>query len=465
MDHNHHLDGYMTGSSGSDSHHDLPSLPPAKSSAHDLKQVTNSFTMQDPRLESVTAKSSKVDVGYPEGGPEATRTTLGAFLILFVQFGLMNSFGVFEAQYSTVNLKSKSPSEIAWIGTFQFFMFFFSGAFVGRLFDSFGAKPLLFPGIVLLVLSLIATSYCYDYYQFFLAQGFLFGIGASLTFYPALSSLTHWYERKRGRIMGLVTAGSSLGGVVFPIALNKLIPAVGFPMAIRIVACIAAGILLPAGLLIRTRLPRRPFNGDVSSLVDLDGFKDLGYVLFLAASVLTMLGTYNPYIFVTVYSQSRHFDPVITTYILSILNAGSFFGRLIPGILGDKLGFFNILSIALAIAGPVLFCWLAVSSAAGYVVWTVFYGFFSGAFIALLPACIGKFTPDPTKYGGRAGMVFAFVGLAVLCGPPSAGALIARDHGSFTEMIVYSGVMCVAGAALYWAARFKATKGELFIKF
>ena len=62
-------------------------------------------------------------------------------------------------------------------------------------------------------------------------------------------------------------------------------------------------------------------------------------------------------------------------------------------------------------------------------------------------------------------MVFAFVGIAVLCGPPIAGALITRGHGKFNQMIVYSGVMCVAGAALYWVARFKATAGRLFVKF
>ncbi|KAL0581098.1 hypothetical protein V5O48_000887 [Marasmius crinis-equi] len=454
-----------SGSSSSGSQPDLTSSPQIKSSIHDLKREGGSFTVEEPRPESISSKGSKTDLGYPEGGPEATRTTLGAFMVLFVQFGIMNSFGVFEAQYARVNLRSKSESDIAWIGTFQFFVFFFSGAFVGRFFDSFGAKPLLLPGTVVLVLSLIATSYCYEYYQFFLGQGLLFGIGASLTFYPALSSLTHWYELKRGRVMGLVTAGSSLGGVVFPIALNKLIPAVGFPTAVRIVAGICGVILLPACALIRTRLPRRPFNKEISSLVDADGFRDLGYVLFLAGSVITMLGTYNPYIFVTVYSESRHYSPTVSTYILSILNAGSFFGRLIPGILADKLGFFNILSIALTFAAPVLFCWLAVSSAAGYIVWAVFYGFFSGAFIALLPACVSKFTPDATKYGGRAGMTFAFVGIAVLCGPPIAGALIARDHGKFNQMIVYSGVMCVAGAALYWVARFKATKGKVFVKF
>lgn len=40
-------------------------------------------------------------VDFPEGGTEAMKTVLGAFLILFVQFGVMNSFGVFESRYVT----------------------------------------------------------------------------------------------------------------------------------------------------------------------------------------------------------------------------------------------------------------------------------------------------------------------------------------------------------------------------
>ncbi|KAK7034033.1 hypothetical protein VNI00_012464 [Paramarasmius palmivorus] len=431
-------------------------------SPNEFKNARDSLAVDDSRLEVPDEPLPS----FPEGGPQAVRTIIGAFLVLFVQFGIMNSFGVFEAQYKSVNLRSKSSSDIAWIGTCQFFVFFFSGAFVGRFFDSFGAQFLLFPGAVIL------------------RKAFSSELGAHWHFSaPALSSITHWYEQKRGRMMGLVTAGSSLGGVVFPIALNKLIPAVGFPLALRIVASICAAILLPASFLIRTRLPRRPFNRDLGSLVDVGGFKDFKYTLFLVASAITMLGSYNPYYFVTVYSETHHFSPNISLYSLAILNAGSFFGRLIPGILADKLGFFNILSIALTIAGPILFSWTAVSSQGPFVVWMVFYGFFSGAFIALMPACVGKFTPDPSKYGGRAGMLFAFVGTAVLvsgsyhprtffvlsrsskCGPPIAGALIERAHGSFDDMIVYSGVMCLAGAVLYWTARFKSTGGKLLVKF
>ncbi|GBE88131.1 major facilitator superfamily domain-containing protein [Sparassis latifolia] len=404
-----------------------------------------------------------VDSEFPEGGSQAVKTVWGAFCVLFVQFGVMNSFGVFESQYGEVQLKNKTPSEIAWIGTFQLFFFFFTGAFVGRAFDSFGPTVLIGPGSLLLVFGLMMTSLCKEYYQFFLAQGLVFGAGSALVFYPALSSIAHWYNKKRGTMMGLTTAGSSLGGVVFPIALNKLIPVVGFPWAVRIVAFICLAFLVPATMLIKSRLPHRKFN-DFSSLLDFGGFTDIRYVLFLFGAVITMLGTYNPYYYVETFAVVHNYSPSVSLYILSIQNAGSFFGRIIPGVLADKIGFVNVMALACTTAGMVLFCWLSVDSAPGLIGWAVFYGFTSGAFIALMPACIGRFTPDTTKYGGRAGLLFGFVGFSALVGPPIAGALINQDHGSFQHMIIFSGVVCLVGAAFFWGARFIREPG-LFVKF
>ncbi|KAI0946413.1 hypothetical protein AcW1_009883 [Taiwanofungus camphoratus] len=400
---------------------------------------------------------------FPEGGPDAVKTVLGAFLVLFVQFGVLNSFGIFESQYAQNQLSHKSPSSIAWIGTFQLFFFFFTGAFIGRLFDSFGPTVIIAPGSILLVFGLMMTSLCKEYYQFFLAQGLVFGTGCSMVFYPALSSIAHWYNKKRGSMMGLTTAGSSLGGVVFPIALNKLIPRVGFPWAVRIVAFICLAFLIPAVFLIKSRLPRRPFT-NLSSLLDFGGFTDIRYVLFLIGAVITMLGTYNPYYYIETFAMERGYSPNVTLYILSIQNAGSFFGRIIPGVLADKIGFVNVMALACTTAGMVLFTWLSVDTAHGLIGWAVFYGFTSGAFIALMPACIGRFTPDTTKYGGRAGLLFGFVSFSALCGPPIAGALITQDHGNFDHMIIFSGVVCLAGAAFFWGARF-ARLPQLFAKF
>ena len=59
--------------------------------------------------------------------------------------------------------------------------------------------------------------------------------------------------------MGLAIAGSSIGGVVFPLALGKMLynPKLSFGWSIRICGFIMIVLLAPATLAIKTRLPRR----------------------------------------------------------------------------------------------------------------------------------------------------------------------------------------------------------------
>jgi len=123
---------------------------------------------------------------------------IGAFLALFCTFGQLSSFGTFLSWYSHNQLSSYSPSTISWIGSLQLWVFFFSvsasvsydttmhskvfyqGAIVGRCFDHYGPQPLLVAGAVIYVSSVMVTSLCKSYYQYLLAQGALFGLGAGL---------------------------------------------------------------------------------------------------------------------------------------------------------------------------------------------------------------------------------------------------------------------------------------------
>lgn len=67
----------------------------------------------------------KID-DFPDGGSEAWLTVFGAFLSLFCSFGQMNAFGTFQSWYTTHQLSDLTPSTIAWIGSVQLWVFFFS---------------------------------------------------------------------------------------------------------------------------------------------------------------------------------------------------------------------------------------------------------------------------------------------------------------------------------------------------
>lgn len=92
------------------------------------------------------------------------------------------------------------------------------------------------------------TSLCKEYYQFMLAQGVVGGIAMGFCMAPAVAATGQYFNKKRGAAIGLAVAGSSLGGVIFPIALSKMLynPSIGFGWSIRILGFIMFALLIPA---------------------------------------------------------------------------------------------------------------------------------------------------------------------------------------------------------------------------
>lgn len=66
---------------------------------------------------------------------------------------------------------------------------------------------------------------------------------------------------------------------------------------------------------------------------------------------------------------------------LSILNACSLFGRILPNIIAQRAGSLNVLIICCACSSLVIYLWVTAKSTAGVLVYNGFLGFLSGWFI------------------------------------------------------------------------------------
>lgn len=62
----------------------------------------------------------------------------------------------------------------------------------------------------------------------------------------------------------------------------------------------------------------------------------------------------------------------------------------------------------------------AVKDAVGTVLFGIFFGFFSGAAIAVSPAAIALLCHGPSEYGTRLGVYFLFAGVIGLFGASSS---------------------------------------------
>ncbi|KAJ7268386.1 major facilitator superfamily domain-containing protein [Mycena rebaudengoi] len=322
-----------------------------------------------------------------------------------------------------------SSSTISWIGSVQTFW---------SVLSSLGASiswPLLVIGGVDFALSCMLQSISTHYWHFLLSQGFLGGITLSCLFTPAYTAAQHWFLKRRGFALGVVTSGSSVGGVIWPIVANRLIQRVGFGWALRTMGFISLALCLMSAVLVKGRLPAR--KGKQFFAFDL--FLKPGYTTFCVG------------MFFVVYGALHGFNSNMPFYSVFVLNAASLFGRIVRGFLADNWGRFNMM-VATALACAILtFASIAARNEASLLVIGVLYGFTSGNVASLQGACVPQFMDDPTKIGVAVGQLLSVSAFAGLTGPPIAGALI-TNHG-FWAAQVFAGLMLLTGSILIFVAR------------
>jgi predicted MFS family arabinose efflux permease len=172
-----------------------------------------------------------------------------------------------------------------------------------------------------------------------LVFGVLGGTGTSLIFTPALSAVSHFFLVKRGNATGIAAAGGSMGGIIFPLSLQRLFPMVGFAWATRIIGFIFIACCAVAISLIRSRLPPKPGQ---AVMPDLKILKHKAYLLATLGTFFMEWALFVPIAYLTSFAASTGaMSPAFAYQLVAIFNAGSCFGRWAPGYVGDKLGRFN----------------------------------------------------------------------------------------------------------------------------
>ena len=100
----------------------------------------------------------------------------------------------------------------------------------------------------------------------------------------------------------------------------------------------------------------------------------------------------------------------------------------------------------------ILAMWLTATGNAAIIVFAALFGIASGAGIGLTPALCAQVSPIQ-EIGIRSGTVFSIAAFAALTGSPIGGQIISVDHGSFRYAIVFGGVSCAVGTALFIVER------------
>ena len=142
-----------------------------------------------------------------------------------------------------------------------------------------------------------------------------------------------------------------------------------------------------------SRLVMRGLIGSLGLINSIGTFQACLETLLTTLSVFFIeWGLFVPITYISSYALSHGISTKLSYQLLAVLNAGSFFGRLLPGYLAYWMGRFNTLIVTIALCLICNAClWMpAGDSIPSLIVYCCLFGFASGSNISLTPVCIGQ---------------------------------------------------------------------------
>jgi sugar phosphate permease len=148
----------------------------------------------------------------------------------------------------------------------RFALYGLLGPFAAILMERYGLRPIVCLALVLIASGLLLATRMNALWQLFVLWGLVLGLGSGLTALVLGATVANrWFERRRGLVLGILTASSATGQLVFLPLAAALIQRSGWRAAVAPIVCGCLAISILAFCFLRDR-PRQlglaPYGAD-----------------------------------------------------------------------------------------------------------------------------------------------------------------------------------------------------------
>ncbi|NBQ57033.1 MAG: MFS transporter [Opitutaceae bacterium] len=359
-----------------------------------------------------------------------------------------------------------SRATVSSVVAINIFIFGLIGPFAAALYVRLGLRRTMMLGMALLALGYGSTVFLRTYAQFVVLWGLVVGAGSGMAATVLGAAVANrWFTKHRGLVMGILTASTATGQLVFLPWFASLVTTSGWRSAPLVVTCVALGMIPVIWFFMRDEprdLGLRPYGETgaadaaqravgnpaklaITTLLEAARTRDFwllaGSFFICGASTNGLIGT---------HLISAAFDcgipEVRAAGLLAMMGLFDLAGTTLSGWLSDRynnrvllFGYYGLRGLSLlflpsALLGPV----------AGLGVFAVFYGL---DWIATVPPTV-RLTGD--VFGReRASIVFGWIVAAhqvgAACAAYGAGA-VRTALGSYAWAFTGAGLLCVIAA-------------------
>lgn len=375
-------------------------------------------------------------------------------LMTCVAVGAMFSLAVFLQPMSATTGWSRAGISSAM--TLDFLVMGVASFAWGSISDRFGARLVALAGAILLGLALVLASRAAVLLQFQLTFGVLVGFAAGAFFAPMISTVMSWFDKNRSLAVSLVSCGVGVAPMTISPFARWLVSSYDWRLAMMAIGIAAWVLLIPAALLIR----RPPAASAVDAAVPDEASAATGMTVaeafrspqfaVLALTYFACCGAHSGPIFHTVsYAIGCGIPAMAAVTIYSVEGLAGLGGRLIFGVLADRIGIKPMLIAGLLVQAVAIAAYLFVSGLGEfYAVATVFGAAYGG--VMPLYAVLAREYFGQRVLGTVLGAATMVSSLGMAFGP-WAGGYVFDVLGSYAWLYIGSCAIALAAVAVAFA--------------
>ena len=339
------------------------------------------------------------------------------------------------------------------------------GAFLwGWLSDRYGTRIVVLIGGILLGLGLVSASRATTLGEFQLLFGVLVGLASGSFYTPLTATTTRWFVQNRSLAVALVSAGVGLGSTTVGPLARYLITAYDWRVAMFVIGNLAWLVIIPMSLLVR-----EPAAGAVDAgrggVTGADGreltagqaLRTPQFAAIALAYFCCCAAHSGPIFHMVTHAIDRGVTAMAAVTVLSVAGLASLGGRIVCGLVADRVGAKRTLVVGLAIQALAVTLYIFTRNLASFYALSVMFGFAYGGVMPLYAILVREYF-GARIMGTAFGAVALVSTLGMSIGPPIGGWLF-DSYGSYAWLYLSSFAIGLAAVGIASTFRPPATLG------
>jgi sugar phosphate permease len=316
------------------------------------------------------------------------------------------------------------------------------GFIAGWMIDRYGPRRLMITGILLTGAALIGLSLMsslFEFYSFYIliALGYVFGGPL-----PCQVLISRWFDKNRGKAMGIAYLGIGTGFVLVPQISAGLEKNFGWHFALIGLGILVMLIALPFSFFVKDPAKyAQDSTGNKTQVSIKEILKNRNFYLLALGSMCSIAAVGGTNQHLKLYLRDIDFSQAQAANIISLVGFSSLAGRLIMGWLSDIFSRKNVMILIYLLVGSAIPLLLLPEFTGRIYLFAVVFGLGLGGDYLIIPLVAGDLFGVKTL-GRVMGIVLVADGVAEATSPWMVGALYNEAAKSYTTGFIV--LICIA---------------------